>query len=76
MTDFDGPNVAPKKDLLSHASGSGSAEVPGYVALNLERFKVTEINCDGWIVVPEVERALKELFEKHNALVDYLSTAT
>jgi len=46
------------------------------VALNLERFKVSQINCDGWIVVPEVERALKELFEKHNALVDFLSTAT
>lgn len=54
---------------------SKSAVMSDSVSLNLKQFKVSEINCDGWIVVPEVERALKELFEKHNALVDYLSTA-
>lgn len=33
MTDFDGPNGVPRKDLLSHASGSGSSVMPGYVRI-------------------------------------------
>lgn len=40
---------------------------------DLKSLKVKKINCDGWIVPPPVEKALKELFKKHNALVEYLS---
>ena len=41
---------------------------------DLDRLKVEVINCNGWLVPPEIEKSLKKLCEKHNALIEYLST--
>ena len=45
MSGFDTPNDAPQKDLLSHASGSNSAVMPGYVLkCSWARKRITGVN--------------------------------
>jgi len=40
---------------------------------DLDKFKVDEFRCAGWIVAPPVEKWLKQLCKKHNELIEYLA---
>ena len=59
-----------RKEAIQYCSTDPSMNS---IARNLEHLKAEIVKCDGWVVPPPIEESLKELCEKHNALVDYIS---
>ena len=75
---IDGPAIVEKNYKAWYINGKHYTEeefnkLNKCIEKDLNKFKINELNCKGWVVAPCVETTLKDLCTKHNELIDYLS---